>query len=573
MEQQQLFNNFIQEYNAHISTGNIEKSIEILNKILMNINISNNYTLSIIYNLLGECYTKLNNNKEALYYYKKSSKLHKNKTTYLHLARLNENIEKKIKYLRYALEQEMDLLNLMDLADMYEKTYRYSLALDCYKLAIDLYPLHPAVFNNYGNQLKSVLIGVENRDELEYYKKAISLAVNTENYIPSVSNYLLGLLYKENLDYSFLVSESKKLMNININTLPERKLNNEKIKIGYISADFRAHPIGYMFQAIIENHNLDLFDIYCYDLCGKKDIYSQFLRKRNGIIWRDVSVLDDNTIANIIYNDNINILVEMMGHTSGNRLGILMYKPAPTIISYFAYPETTGLSCVDYKFVDSYTKELNIETHFTEKLLYLEEGLQCYTPPPILDTPNKSESNIIRFACFNNPHKFTKTMMEAWVEILKRVPNSTLTFRYFLYQDSVIREKIYTFFEYRGIERKRIHVGYQLLIQNLNEYNNIDFALDTHPYQGGTITSEALFMNTPVITIKGDGYRSSVGYCLNKRLNLEDYTANNIEEYINIAFEKANKKERINIIERMLKCGLANGKLFTKELENKYILL
>jgi protein O-GlcNAc transferase len=258
-------------------------------------------------------------------------------------------------------------------------------------------------------------------------------------------------------------------------------------------------------------------------------------------------------------------------------MNVLQYKPAKIIISYFAYPSTNGIDETDYKFTDKYANPPETQKYFKEKLYYLPNGFQCYTPPVDIES-NKDytrDKYKIHLCCFNNPIKLSIPTIETFAEVLKRIPQAKLFLRYIYYKSSYLREHIIRLFMRFGIERERIDVGHEQLVDALSLYNKMDIVLDPFPYNGGTISSEAIYMNTPLITLAGKNYVSRVGVSLLSNLGLEKFVAKNKAEYVQKVVDLANNESELKLLHqtlrfRMLNSDLANSVSFTKNIESAY---
>jgi predicted O-linked N-acetylglucosamine transferase (SPINDLY family) len=267
-----------------------------------------------------------------------------------------------------------------------------------------------------------------------------------------------------------------------------------------------------------------------------------------------------------------------MGHTRNTRMNILQYKPAKIQISYFAYPSTNGLKEIDYRFTDKYASPPETQKYFVEKFYYLPNGFQCYTPPINIDSVknyNRDSKYNIHLCCFNNPTKLSIPTIDTFCKVLKSLPNSKLFLRYCYYKSSYYKASILKLFTDRGIEKDRIDIGYEQIINALKMYDNIDIALDPFPYNGGTVSSESIYMNTPLITLEGTNYVSRVGVSLLSNLGLEKYIAKTTDEYVQKVVNLANNEDELKLLHqtlriRMLKSDLANSVSFTKNVENAY---
>jgi predicted O-linked N-acetylglucosamine transferase (SPINDLY family) len=403
------------------------------------------------------------------------------------------------------------------------------------------------------------------------------------------SNILFNNLYNWNLSEEEIFKRSmtwsenfpKQLNMINISNKLDRNKINTKIKIGYISTDFITHPVGYMFESILKNHNINNFELFCYDNSNVNeddDVIAKRLRSYNNAKWHKINLLSDEDTLKVLINDELDILIDMMGHTRNTRINIFQYKPAKVIISYFAYPGTTGVKEIDYKFTDMYANPSDTQKYSIEKFYYLPNGFQCYTPPIEINASKryKRDKYKINLCCFNNPIKLSKPTIDIFIMILKQLPQSKLFLRYLYYKSSFYRSYMLKIFTDAGIEEDRVDIALLPIENCLDLYNEMDIALDPFPYNGGTISSEALYMNTPIITLAGTNYVSRIGVSLLSNLKLEKYIAYSYEEYIKKVIDLANNENELKMLhitlrKKMLECDLGNSISFTKNIENAYI--
>jgi len=567
-----------------------------------------NETFKIKYNLslneyvliklnLGVCYYQLGKLDKAKESFKICLELKNDNVINKNIALLElqkNNITAFIKYARQSLAHTFDIELSNLLAEKYELIGHYNDAIGLYKTIIFLDPKNINAFNNLGNLYLLKISQLDNFNELmdKTYNESLRLCVkfNQERKKELVlSNIIFNNLYNWRLSNEEIFEKScvwydyfpKQKHLLNITNRLNRKNFTNKIRIGYISCDFITHPVGFMFDSILKNHNTNNFEIFCYDCCdpdkSKNDLISNKLRVYNNAKWITITNTNDDDALNIIVNDNLDILVDMMGHTRNTRMNLLQYKPAKIIISYFAYPSTNGLNEIDYRFTDKYATPPECQKYFKEKLYYLPNGFQCYTPPVELngDKNYNRDKYKINLCCFNNPIKLSIPTINTFTQILKRLPESKLYLRYCYYKSSYYRETIYKLFTDRGIDRDRVDIGYENIVDALKFYNNMDIALDPYPYNGGTISSECIYMNTPFITLEGKTYVSRVGVSLLSNLGLEKYIAKTEEEYINKVINLARNQNELrdlhkNLRIKMLNSDLANSKTFTTNIENAY---
>ncbi len=354
--------------------------------------------------------------------------------------------------------------------------------------------------------------------------------------------------------------------------------SGKKLRVGYISPDLREHSVGYLIKDIIASHNYDEFEVYCYGNfdSGDGDAFTHEITN-SCTSFKYVKNLSDKDAAKEIFDDEIDILIDLAGHTAGHRLRVLAYKPAPIQITYLGYPNTTGLSRIDYRITDRFAEsEKKNDYRYSEKLIRLTncflsfKGFADIVPAEIKD--NRGEEII--FGCFNNVQKLTPKAVELWSRILKSVDNSTLHLKAKQLNTKIVWDNIVKEFAKHGISTDRVRcLGYTpTREEHLRLYNDIDISLDTFPYNGTVTTLEALWMNMPVITLVGESHAQRVSYSILRNLDLDKLIAYSEEEYVAIAIELAKKPEIIKELKtrmrkNLLASSICNPKVITREME------
>ena len=488
-----------------------------------------------------------------------------------------ENTEDFIKYSNIAIDIDFNIDLVLEVAGFYSKINKVHLAIGLYESILKIDPNNSIALNNLGNILINTIGNYENTDIVfNMFHKSYILKNNNKTFSNIVMNNLYDWTKSEKNIYDSAVEFEKVSQCSELNIVKNNnKINLNKIKIGIISSDFITHPVGYMIESIFKSFNRNNFEYYCYDNKPRNDYISNRLHSYTGIQWYDISILDDSNCYDLINSHDIDILIDMMGHTRNNRLNILKYKPCKILCSYFAYPSTSGLSSYDWRLTDKILTPETVQKYWVEKLYYLPIGIQCYTPPFEMEIKMRNYDEI-NICCFNNPSKFSPKCFDCFAEILKRIPKAIFYMRYYTYLSSYYKNYIYTMFEKRGINKERLNIGYCLLKEGLELYNSMHIALDPFPYNGGTISSECIYMGTPLITLIGENYVSRVGASLLTCLNLQDLICENIEQYVNKTVELANDTNRLKILHstlrtEMLKTPLANSLKFIKDLEDGFI--
>ncbi len=400
------------------------------------------------------------------------------------------------------------------------------------------------------------------------------------------SNLLLDYNYLPDGKSSEILAESKKWAQTQAPTsLAYTNHDNSldahrKLRIGYISPDFKHHSVTFFFESLLDGHDRNKFEIYGYGNVAKPDDRTEELIDKFDS-YRDIYKVDDKEVVEFIRSDSIDILVDLAGHTGFNRLHVLGYKPAPIQVTYLGYPNTTGMTQVDYRLTDAIADTPDQQKYYTEKLVFLPNGFLCYNPgkrQPTVKALPISHKDYITFGCFNNINKLSLDIIKIWVDILNAVPNSKLILKFTQAKDSEVREYCYNRFAEYGLENpeERIMIFTWLpLSEHFELYNNVDIALDTYPYNGTTITCQALLMGVPVITLAGSRHSSRVGLDSLTRLEMQFFAAHTPEEYVKKAVALASKPEALTQIRKTMRQRLAasplcNYELITDDIENAY---
>jgi FkbM family methyltransferase len=357
--------------------------------------------------------------------------------------------------------------------------------------------------------------------------------------------------------------------------VPERRL-----RIGFVSLDFCKHPVYYFLVPILQQLDRAQFEVYCYSALIQEDGYTECYRKLADH-WRDISTLSEQATVDMVCEDNIDILVDLSGHTTGNRLGVFGSKPAPVQVNYLGHPATTGLTTMDYRLVDAITDPAALVAgHYSETLYHLPGCFLTYQPaddaPPVQPAPF-SGNGYITFGSFNNLAKVNDKVIALWARVLHEVPNSRLMLKSFALSSERGRKRIVEGFAVQGITLERLElVEWSAETQHhLELYNKIDIALDTFPYNGTTTTCEALWMGVPVISLAGEHHAARVGASLLTVLGLDELLAQDTHGFVQIASRLAADTARLNAIttgmrERMMASPLLDHAGFTRHLENAF---
>ena len=299
----------------------------------------------------------------------------------------------------------------------------------------------------------------------------------------------------------------------------------------------------------------------------KDDILTGELRKL-AVSWRDIRTKNWEDAARIIRDDEIDILFDLSGHTANNALPVLAYQPAPIQMCGIGYMSSTGLANVDYFLSDIHCAAAETSPFFTEKLLRLPHTHLCYTRPrpfpDILSLPPCRRGRYVTFGCFNNFAKITDAMLALWRQILNRVPGARLLLKHRIFAGKEGRRLVDDRLRRAGIDPGRV-AGRDFTDDYLSEYNDIDIALDTAPYNGGLTTCEALYMGVPVVTLAGTSHGSRFGKSLLTNAGLAGLVANTPADYVDIAVELAASPDVIAGLRRRLRPMIAASPLMDRQ--------
>lgn len=430
---------------------------------------------------------------------------------------------------------------------------------------------------------------------------AVYFPVKTSNY----SNYVFSLHYifmpkweyiEAHRGYNALYSVLKPFIHDRrqLNRLQKKR---GKLRIGYISPDFRRHVVLLFIWAMVTKYNRQDFEVYCFSNSPIEDEYSKYIKKQVDF-WCNISQLPLRDKALVVYQQELDILVDLAGHSRDNCLPVLGYKPAPIQISGIGYFATTGLQAVDYFLSDKYlaagcamipaesnrvidenlqAAALASSESFTEKLLVLPHSHFCYVPikemPPVRQAPCMSKG-YITFGSFNNLIKVNDVVLETWGAILRQVPKSRLLLKCASLDDGDIWELFRQKLLSLGLPEERFQLrGFSA--DYLPEYYEMDIALDTFPYPGGGTTCDALYMGVPVVTLGDGSHGGNFGISLLKNIGLDFACSYSVEEYIQKALLLAQDKELLNALHLGLRnmmenSSIMNEKQYMQELEQGY---
>ncbi|MCR4666352.1 MAG: hypothetical protein K5657_03560 [Desulfovibrio sp.] len=355
-----------------------------------------------------------------------------------------------------------------------------------------------------------------------------------------------------------------------------------KLRIGYVSPDFKVHPVGFFIRGILQAHDSERFEIYAYNTAKDDDNPIASIIKRRSV-YRTVYEESDDAFEDIIRRDRIDCLVDLAGFTRGTRLSVFARKPAPCQLSWLGYWGTTGLPEMDAVLLDEWHAPPGMEKYFVEPIYRLPVPRFCYQPlaegPDVSENPPCVRNGYVTFASMNNLMKLNGPLLDTWAEILRAIPSSRLLLKWRAFHDPACTERIIRAFERRHVERERLLLhGWSSISDMLKEYSDVDIALDPFPFTGSITSCNALWMGVPVVTLAGESVIARQGHAIVSALHLEELSANSVEHYINIALGLARNTPLLLGLRRALRSRMTASPLldvagFTRELETAFLTI
>ena len=357
---------------------------------------------------------------------------------------------------------------------------------------------------------------------------------------------------------------------------------DRRLRVGYVSPDFRRHPVGYFMRPIFAHHDPAAVEVFAYNTAARADAATDFFRT-HAHQWRDVFAHSDDELAHQIRADRIDILVDLTLHMAGGRMLTFARKPAPVQATYLGYAHSTGLSSMDYKITDPYLDPPGFTDQFhTEQIVRLPETNFCCEPdqdappaPPVGGLPARTSGHVT-FASFNTLMKTNAAVIETWSAILRELPGSRLMIVAGGLAGAGTQQRLRDRFAAHGITPDRLDLlDLAGVEQGLLAHARADVALDTFPYAGGTTTANALWMGVPLVTLAGASPIARQGVSFLTNVGLPELIAASREQYISTALALARDLDRLEGIrkslrERMRASAITNGPRFVHHLERAY---
>jgi protein O-GlcNAc transferase len=463
-----------------------------------------------------------------------------------------------------------------NLGNVLRETERLEDAVAAFRQCLRLKPNHAEAHNNLGSTLKKLGLLDE---AIAGFREAIRLK---PEYVEAHSNLVFAMYFDPKYDAGMIRDESDRWNRQHAESFRKfirrhtnERNENRRLRIGYVSPDFRNHSVSRFLLPLFREHDHRVIEVFCYSDVERTDDFTDRLRACADR-WVDIAGRSDERAVNQVREDQIDVLIDLAGHTSGNRLQMFARKPAPVQISYLGYPGSTGVAEIDYRLTDALADPVG----GSERLLRLPVCNWCFNEPedapPVGPLPAES-NGFVRFGSFNNFAKASPLVMDLWARILNGVEGSRLMIKSRGLGEPGVRDRIRRSFGDRGISSDRLEIrGHESSVaSHLGAYNRMDIALDSFPYHGTTTTCEALWMGVPVVSLAGQTHVSRVGASLLNSVGLPEFIAQTTKQYVEIAIELAKDLPRLAELRRTLRprirvSPLMDASRLARDIENAY---
>jgi predicted O-linked N-acetylglucosamine transferase (SPINDLY family) len=356
--------------------------------------------------------------------------------------------------------------------------------------------------------------------------------------------------------------------------VPEPHDPGRRMRVGYLSSDFRGHTVAGFIETLLRHHDRRRVEVFAYASVVRPDDTTERL-KSLADHWRPIGGLTDAQAFDQIRADSPDVLIDLGGHTAGNRLLVMARRPAPVQATLFGYPNTTGLKAVDYRVSDPVSDPPGRTEHlYAESVLRLPETAWVYAPPasapPVTPLPAATQRGFT-FGCLNNPAKISDACLETWAAILHATPGSRLVL--LAGQAHAGAKRLLERFSERGIVRERVELVFRLPAEQYFEtYCRFDLSLDPFPYNGGVTTGDSLWMGVPVLTVAGASYVTRQGLMAMTAVGLPEFVAQSPGDLVRLAKEWTHRREELATIraglrDRLARSPLADAPRYVRNLE------
>jgi predicted O-linked N-acetylglucosamine transferase (SPINDLY family) len=465
----------------------------------------------------------------------------------------------------------------LNLGNVLNEQDRLDEALGAFRTAVQVKPDYAEAHLNLGNALCA-----QGRLEeaITAYRTAVQLQPDAAH---RHSNLVFVLHYDPGCDAKSLLEEARRwnqrhAVPLQPFILPHTHLPDpeRRLRVGYVSPDFREHATTFFTVSLLSNHDHHSFEVYCYADVRRPDSVTGRLRG-HADVWRSTRGLSDEQLAELIRSDRIDILVDLTMHMADNRLLVFARKPAPVQVCWVAYPGTTGLSAIDYRLTDPYLDPPGLfDACYAEESVRLADTFWCYDPltEPVPINPLPALQNgYVTLGCLNNFCKINDGVLALWAQVLQAVPQARLLL---LAPRGQARDGVLARLQQAGIAAERVEFADKRpRRQYLQLYHRVDVALDPFPYNGHTTSLDGFWMGVPTVTLVSQTVVGRAGWSQLCNLGLQELAAQTPEQYVALVAQLAGDLPRLQELratlrQRMQRSPLMDGPRFARQVEQAY---
>lgn len=456
---------------------------------------------------------------------------------------------------------------------------KFAAAVEAYERAAQVNPSLPEAHGNLGTALKD-----QGRidEAIEAYRRAIKV---NPKYVDAHSNLCYTLHFSDRYTPPQIYDEHARwakqhASGISAKTAePHDRSPDRRLRVGFVSPDFREHPVARFLWPLFEQRDRAAFEFVCYAGGELTDAVTDEYRA-SADAFHAVTTLSDEQLAKLIRSHAIDILVDLTGHTNNGRLVTFASRPAPVQMTYLGYPDTTGVRAINYRITDEIADPIGTDRLHAESLLRVFGSFLCYPLPrdlPAVSPLPANRNGHITFGSFNNLGKISATTMKLWSTVLAAVPDSRLIIKTTSFGDVPTRELARQRFAKQGLPVDRVELlgPERSQAAHVATYERIDIALDAYPYNGTTTTCEALSMGVPVVSLVGPNHCARVGLSLLTAVGKPEWAADSQERCVEIAASlavdvRALAKVRAQLRQSMAVSTLCDAVGFARKIEQVF---
>ena len=546
--------------NLELSVLNIEKSIS----------ISANFLDA--YKLLGEIKSQQGDREAAILNYKKVIELEPDSPdAFIMLGCLYTDLgqlPKAIEATQHAVSLRKNSPEVyFALGNVFSTQGKYPEAVKNFQQALQLRPAYVDVKNN----LASALLAMgRNAEAVDLYRAVVQAQ---PTHLVALQNVAFCLSFEAGSSPAFYLESAKKFgAVVSAKSKPYTSWTRDPqtdraLKVGLVSGDLRQHPVGFFLESVLTYFDIEKVEVHAYSNRTTNDPLQESLKSRVSS-WSAIEGLSDENAAKLIHDAQLDLLIDLSGHTGMNRLAMFAWRPAPVQASWLGYWASTGVAEVDYILADRHSVLPEHHHHFSERVWYLADARMCFTPPSavyeLVPSPPPSVKNkYITFGCFQSIRKLNVDVLALWGRIHQQLPDAKFRLQGTGFTDPKISADLLQRLADVGIAASRVSLHVSVPgHEYLKCHSEVDVILDCFPFPGGTTTCDALWMGVPTVTMAGNTMLSRQGVSLLMYAGLPDWIAQNEDEYVAIAVSKARDTKQLSRLRGALRQQVFESPLF-----------